>query len=316
MLLISNNNTNPYFNIASEEYLLKEFTDDIIMLYVNEPSIIIGKHQNAFAEANIRYTTENNIPVIRRISGGGAVYHDIGNLNFSFITNGREGQLVDFRKFTNPIIDILQKSGVGARFEGKSDIRLNGLKISGNAEHVFKNRVLHHGTLLISTDLNKLSNALEVAPNKYRDKAIKSVRSKIINIGNLLKSSDDKFMELQKQLFRYAGNLQETNKYSFSINDRENIEKLIEQKYGTWEWNFGYSPAYEFCNNTLIGGKATKIRLYVEKGIIKEADIKEIKKLQEALTGIQHQYSEINKVLKSMVYLNEEELMEISWSFF
>jgi lipoate---protein ligase len=316
MLLINNTDINPYFNIAAEEYLLKEFPEDIILLYINEPSIIIGKHQNALAEINVRYTTEKNIPVIRRISGGGAVYHDKGNLNFSFFTNGREGQLVDFRKFTKPIIEILQKSGIEARFEGKSDIRLNGLKISGNAEHVHKNRVLHHGTLLISADLSKLSSALHVVQDKYKDKAIKSVRSKITNIGDLLHSSYNKIEDLKSQIFEYFSYLHESNEYSYSMNDKENIKKLIEQKYNTWEWNFGYSPAYEFSNNTIIDGSTVKICLKVEKGVIIEAYISGYKELQEKLIGIRHYYPEIQKILETTPQLNNQELKELAWSFF
>ncbi len=315
MYLINNLLTNPYFNIAAEEYLLKESNDDFLMFYVNNSSVIIGKHQNALAETNIRFAVEYNIPIIRRISGGGAVYHDCGNLNFSFIVNGKEGQLVDFRKFTKPVIEVLQKSGVDARFEGKSDIRVNGLKISGNAEHVYKNRILHHGTLLISTDLKKLSAILDIDPNKYKDNAIKSIKSKVINIDNLLQSPNN-LKELQNQIFEYFLNIQESHEYSFSEIDIDRTEKLVTEKYNTWEWNFGYSPRYEFRNSAIINKKESKIFLVVEKGIINYAKIDGYSELQETLKGIRHHYQEIHEILKNLFHLNEKELSELAWNFF
>jgi len=180
MLIVNRPHTDPWFNIAAEEYFLKNFQEDIFMLWQNEASIIVGKHQNTLAEINYPYVKENGIPVIRRISGGGTVFHDLGNLNFTFIQNGEKGKLVDFRKFTDPILAVLNKMGVPAVFEGKNDLRVDGLKISGNAEHVFKNRVLHHGTLLFSSVLNDLGKALKVKTDRFTDKAVKSIRFKWI----------------------------------------------------------------------------------------------------------------------------------------
>ncbi|PKP36179.1 MAG: lipoate--protein ligase, partial [Bacteroidetes bacterium HGW-Bacteroidetes-15] len=177
MLCIYHRNSNPYFNIASEEHLLKRFTDDIFMLYINSPSVIVGKHQNTMAEVDYHFALENDIKIVRRLSGGGAVYHDHGNLNFCFIRNGKEGALVDFKGFTKPIIEILGKLGVEAKFEGHNSLTINGLKFSGNAEHIFKQRVMHHGTLLFSSDLQALANVLYVSIDKYSDRAVKSVRA-------------------------------------------------------------------------------------------------------------------------------------------
>ncbi|HRC66441.1 MAG TPA: lipoate--protein ligase family protein, partial [Bacteroidales bacterium] len=148
MFCINNQNTNPYFNLASEEYLLKNYEEDVFMLWRNEPSIIIGKHQNALAEINIEYVKENHIKVVRRITGGGAVFHDLGNLNFTFISNSPNSKpVMNFKKYTQPIVDVLVNLGVDARFEGRNDIVIDGKKISGNAECVYKNRFLHHGTI-------------------------------------------------------------------------------------------------------------------------------------------------------------------------
>ncbi len=152
------------------------------MLWQNLPSIILGKHQNTLAEINYSFVKENNIPVVRRISGGGTVFHDLGNLNFTFISSGEKEKLVNFRKFTQPIIEVLNHMGIPACFEGKNDLRVNGLKISGNAEHVYRNKVLHHGTLLFSADLNYLNQAIKSVPERFKDKAVQSVRSKVANI--------------------------------------------------------------------------------------------------------------------------------------
>ena len=152
MLCLNLESTDPYFNLAVDEYLLKNRKEDFLILGINDTSVIIGKHQVAHRESATKFVTQNNIPVIRRISGGGTVYHDNGNLNFSFILKSEQGKQVDFRKYTLPVISFLASLGVDAKFEGKNDLKVNGLKISGNAEHVYHDRVLHHGTLLFNSD--------------------------------------------------------------------------------------------------------------------------------------------------------------------
>ena len=186
MLCIKDSHTDPYFNIAADEYALKYLEDDCFMLWRNEPSIIVGKHQNTLAEINVDYVMKNNIKVVRRISGGGAVFHDLGNLNFTFVKNAGEDAQGDFRKFTQPILDVLQSMGINAKFEGRNDLTIDGKKFSGNAESIWKNRVLHHGTLLFSAVMTDLSAALKVNPLKFQDKAVKSVRSRVTNISEHL----------------------------------------------------------------------------------------------------------------------------------
>jgi len=187
MLCIENNHTDPYFNLAVEEYLLRNFGEDCFMLWRNKASIIVGKHQNALAEINYDYVKENNIDVIRRLSGGGTVFHDLGNLNFTFIQNVNKNEnIVDFKRYIEPIVKVLQQQGVNAKHEGRNDIMIGGRKVSGNAEHVFKKRVLHHGTLLFSSEISNLSKALKVNPLLYQDKGVKSVKSRVANINQFL----------------------------------------------------------------------------------------------------------------------------------
>ncbi|MBE0638605.1 MAG: lipoate--protein ligase [Bacteroidales bacterium] len=273
MLLIQRNQTDPYFNLAAEEYVLKSFTEDIFMLWRNHPSIIIGKHQNTLAEINLDFVRENNIPVVRRISGGGTVFHDLGNLNFTFIRNGDHEKLVNFRQFTDPIIEVLQSLGLDAKFEGRNDITVNGRKVSGNAEHVYKNRVLHHGTLLFSSKLTDLSDALKVSPAKFLDKAVKSVRSRVTNISEHLTSKMD-VMDFKTLIHDHiTGKYADVRVIDFSDQDIIAIDALVKGKYNTWSWNFGYSPQYTFRKMLKANGGSLEFLLDVQNGIIQQAKI-------------------------------------------
>jgi lipoate-protein ligase A len=312
MLIVERPQTDPYFNIAAEEYLLKSMDKDCFMLWQNESSIIIGKHQNTLAEINQKFVAENNLPVIRRISGGGTVFHDMGNLNFTFIQKGDKEKLVDFRRFTQPIIDTLNQLGVPARFEGKNDIRVNGLKISGNAEHVYKNKVLHHGTLLYSSQLANLSEALKSNPGKFTDKAVQSVRSRVANIIDFLPE------KLTLEEFKATVTRSISKKfpgagiYKLSDHDHLSITQLAEEKYKTWVWNFGYSPDFKFNNNKAINNQLYNISLWVQKGKITDLQLniepenKEIVEfLRNMLIGELYNYSYIiNKLEKYKVRLN------------
>ena len=180
---------NPYINLAIEEYLFSKTKDDIFMLWQNEPSVIIGKNQNAFTEINMNYVKEHNIHIVRRITGGGAVYHDLGNVNYSFISNRDKSTGIDFEYFTEPIIKSLKNIGIEAKLSGRNDLIVDERKISGNAQHTDGTRVLHHGTLLFDSNLDVLSLALKVDDEKLRAKAIKSTHSRVINLKPLIKES-------------------------------------------------------------------------------------------------------------------------------
>lgn len=177
--------TSPYLNLAIEEYLLKNSEEEYFLLWQNEPTVVIGKNQNAFAEINLDYTKENDIHIVRRITGGGAVYHDFGNLNYSYISK-KQGSNIDFQRFSRPVIEALSDMGISAKLSGRNDILIDEKKISGNAQTHFGDRVLHHGTLLFDSDLDALSLALRVDKKKIETKAIKSTRSRVVNIKNFL----------------------------------------------------------------------------------------------------------------------------------
>lgn len=304
MYIIDNNSDNAYFNIASEEYLLKNKTEDFFMLYINPPSIIIGKNQNTLSEINTEYVRENNIAVVRRLSGGGAVYHCHGNLNFSFIINDNEESFMDFKKFTQPIISILGNMGVKAQLSGRNDILIDDKKISGNAQFKSKGRMIHHGTLLFSSDLSKLEKSLKANPLKFKDKATKSVKSRVSNICDYLENPMD-IHEFKKLVI---SGILESNKdceiYKLTEADIKSIERLVEEKYSTWEWNYGYSPKYNFSNEEKFACGLVQAYLLIEDGIISSIKFygdffgkHDIYELENKLTGIKHDRKEIEEIL-------------------
>jgi lipoate---protein ligase len=305
MLCIHRTETDPYFNLAAEEFVLHHFTEDCFMLWRNGPSVIVGKHQNTLAEINYDYIKSNNIKVVRRISGGGTVFHDLGNINFTFIKNGEPGKLIDFRRFTQPIIDVLQTLDVEARFEGRNDLTIDGRKFSGNAEHVFKNRVLHHGTLLFEASINNLTAALNVDPDKFTDKAIKSVRSRVTNILEHLKvpMKIEDFINLVMN--HVVSSTPGAVSYEFSEADRNGITKLMDDKYKSWEWNFGYSPAYNFHKAIRTTGGKVGFRFMVQNGLITKAKIEgdffshaDVEEITNSLEGLPHRETEVLEALR------------------
>lgn len=307
MLYIYNKNTNPYFNLAAEEYVLKEFQEECFMLWRNEPSIIVGKNQNTLAEINLDYVRQHKIPVVRRLSGGGVVFHDLGNLNFTFIVNEDVSSFSDFRRFTQPIIDVLRKLSINAEFSGRNDITIDGKKISGNAQYYYKNRILHHGTLLFSSSITDLSAALKVRPVKFEDKGVKSVSKRVTNISEHLKEpiTIEQFIDLIMNHIREQTRGSEM--YEFTQEDIEKIEKLVREKYSTWEWNFGTSPDYKFKNEKKFAGGTVEVNLNVEKGIIKDIKIYgdffgkyDVSEVENLLKGVKHSEEEIRKVLSNI----------------
>ncbi len=269
MICIYNTCTDPCFNLAAEEYVLKHFEEDVFMLWRNDKSIIIGKYQNTAAEINADYVQEHHIKVVRRMTGGGAVFHDLGNVNYTFIGNKGSG---DFRTFSEPILRVMNEMGVPAKFEGRNDLTINGMKFSGTAQCIYKNRVLHHGTLLFSAEMSDLTAALKVNPLKFTDKAVKSVRKRVTNISEHLPvpmTVTDFIDTVMQHIRENSGN---AVMYDFSDEDLLAINQLRDKKYSTWEWNFGTSPKFAYSKLMRTSGGNVELNLNVEKGLI--TDIK------------------------------------------
>lgn len=266
MIEVLNNTLNPYFNIACEEYLLKNFSQDYFLIWQNSPSVIVGKHQNTFAEVNRNFVTEKKLPVIRRTSGGGTVYHDLGNLNFTFITNVITERYINFDYYIKPIIDLLSDLGITAILNSRNNLFISDKKITGTAAHIYKNRVIHHGTLLFSTSLEDLEKSTESNETKYNDKAIKSVRNAVTNVYDHLNSKIN--IEIFRELLRskITDYFEVNQKYNFTDYDILNITNLVGSKYQTWEWNYGYSPAFKFSNST--NDNLISAEILIKKGVI------------------------------------------------
>lgn len=314
MILIDRTETDPYFNIAAEEYVLKQFDKDAFMFWVNPPAIIIGKHQVAAAEADIIYSFNNDIPVIRRISGGGTVYHDEGNLNYSLISRGERGKLVDYKKYSGTVIRALATQSVVASLMGKSSLAVNGRKFSGNAEHVYRNRVLHHGTMLFNTDLKILRKCLRPEHPDYQDRSIRSTDSSIANLSEYLHKSvsmQDFGAILIRQVKKDFPGIVD---YSFSDHDKKMIRKLVRTKYSGIEWNFSYSPKYELRKMFRIGNEEIKLELHTEKGHIKDMSLhsdgyKVMEEISRGLINILHHPAAIKDALLNVNFTTYPELV-------
>src|SRR5690606_23137944 len=271
MIFIDNEGVNdPRINLALEEYALRNFNpeNDYLLFYINEPSIIIGRNQNTLEEINFDYVDEKNLYVVRRVSGGAAVFHNFGNLNFSFITNHDIKSLNNFGKFTEPATKILNKMGVPAELKGRNDVLVNDKKISGNAKFSTGKRMLDNGTLLLDSDLDEVSKALNVKMTKIQSKGHKSSRSRVANISEFLKekiSIEDFRSLILKGLYADGEDFE-----TFRLSDEEwkAVHKLKDEKYGTWEWNYGNSPKFNIQRSKRFPIGEIDLRIYVEKGII------------------------------------------------
>ena len=273
MLIVKRESTNPFFNLAAEEYLLHHIQEPCFMLWQNTPAVVIGKHQNPFKEVDLAYLYANKIPVIRRISGGGTVYHDLGNINYSFINFGKQSSLVNFDKYSQPIRSFLNEIGVEAYLHGKSDLKIAGKKFSGNASHVYKNSVLHHGTLLYDSNLTILNDSIKMESSSIIDKSINSNRSQVVNIKDFVKQ-DMKTSDFMEQLEQYIfKEFEETEYYQLSKHEKEEIEKLSIEKYKSWEWNFGYTPNFTILQNITWKAMVLELSIKVSKGLIQHIEV-------------------------------------------
>jgi len=309
MFCISLNSTDPFFNLAVDEYLLKNSREEFLILGINQRSVIIGKHQSAHRETNTRFITVNNIPVIRRITGGGTVFHDSGNLNFSFILNSGEGKQIDFRKYTLPVISFLSTLGIEAKFGGKNDLLAGGLKISGNAEHVYRDRVLHHGTLLFNASLEMLRGSLRKDTSGYTTRAVRSNPSPVTNLAGKLNGVETIHDFRSLMLNWFLENNPGSVTGELSAGETERIRSLADSKYRTWEWNYGYGPEYLFSNRFEFKGNEVQCNLLVREGIITEIIVKGSVELEGAcrnMTGCRHMVEDVQQVLEKENIFNPE----------
>ena len=304
MKLISNTSNDPTINLALEEYCVRNLNVEnemYLLFYINQPSIIIGKHQNTIEEINKNYVDDKGIKVVRRISGGGAVYHDFGNLNFSFITKYSPEFFHNFEKFTKPVVETLREMGVNAELGGRNDITAGGRKISGNAQFTNLKSMFSHGTLLFNSHIEDVVQALNVKIDKIESKGIKSVRSRVANITEFLKDemSIEGFRErIIKNVFK---EYDVVPKYELSEAEWEEVNKLSVLKYKNWEWNFGRSPEFNIQNVNRFDFGQVDARIFV-----KEGKIKNIKFFGDFLGYGDSE--DVEKKLKGIIYKEEDVL--------
>ena len=281
MLFVDNQeNTDPRTNIALETYLVENRLTDqpLLLFYINEPSIIIGRNQNTVEEVNQHYVEKHGIHVVRRMSGGGAVYHDLGNFSYCFIQE-EHGPARDFSVFTRPVIEALHQMGVtGARLEGRNDLLIDGKKFSGNAMYIRNGRMTAHGTILYDADLDAVTAALKPRADKIESKGIKSVRSRVTNIRPYVA---DAYQHLNTREFRDhlllrifgVNSRADVPEYTLSINDWAQVAAIRAERFANWDWNYGRSPAFTSERYHKYPQGAVDFRFNVEQG----GNIKEIK---------------------------------------
>ncbi|MCI5871660.1 lipoate--protein ligase [Streptococcus sp.] len=309
MKYIVNKSNNPAYNIALEAYAFKELRDEdeIFILWINEPAIIIGKHQNTIEEINKEYIDEHGIHVVRRLSGGGAVYHDLNNLNYTIISNKADEGAFDFKTFSQPVIETLADLGVTAEFTGRNDLEIDGKKFCGNAQAYSNGRMMHHGCLLFDVDMTVLGNALKVSKDKIESKGVKSVRARVTNILSELPEKitvhefSDKILEKMKEHYP------DMTEYVLSEDELAKIQKSADEQFGTWEWTYGAAPEYTISRSVRYPAGKVTIYANVDKSVIKSIKIygdffgiKDVKDIEDLLVGVRYEYQDILETLKTI----------------
>ncbi|WIM37305.1 lipoate--protein ligase [Paenibacillus sp. PK4536] len=277
MLFIDNQGIHdPTINLAIEEFVLKHLPmdDSYLLFYINEPSIIIGKHQNTIEEINAEYVKENNIHVVRRLSGGGAVYHDLGNLSFSFLTKDDGQSFHNFRKFTQPVVEALHQFGVNAELSGRNDLQVGERKISGNAQFSTRGRMFSHGTLMFDSELDNVQSALKVNPEKFKSKSTKSVRSRVANITEFLEKPLT-MNQFRDDILRHIFGVEpsEVPQYVLTEDDWKKIHEISAERYRNWDWNYGQSPESNIKHTRKFPVGIIDLRMDIKDGHIHEIKI-------------------------------------------
>lgn len=325
MRYLKNPSTNPYFNLALDEYAMKHINceEDFFFLWQNEPAVIIGKNQNTVEEINQKFIDDNKIKVARRVSGGGAVYHDFGNLNFTFVINVDDPGKVNYKKYVQPIIDALASMGINAEASGRNDILIDGLKISGNAQRMANGKLMHHGTLLFDVNIEDMVQALNVDPDKITSKGVKSVRSRVTNIKEHLPEGTD-LKTFWDELQYFLSNKGQDAEIILAPEEIAKIEYEAINRFGTWDWIYGASPEFNLKNSKRFAGGRVEVLMDVSEGHIDNVcfigdylGLEDVADVEGRLQGTRFKQSDVDAVLSEMDLrkyfgiITKEELLEL-----
>lgn len=300
--------TDPYFNLAMEEYLFSrsaETGDGYVVLWRNRPTVVVGRFQNAAGEVNSSFIKNRSVEVVRRMTGGGAVYHDLGNLNYTFILSigDRDSKGLDFALYTKPLLDYLGEIGVSASLSGRNDLSIAGKKFSGNAQHISRDMLLHHGTILFDSCLEDVAEALSVDPEKFRSKGVASVRSRVTNVvPHILEPMDiEDFTEGLMSFFAAPYGVEPRELSDQEVDD---INLLRDSKYTTWDWVWGASPPFSMTAEKRFEKGKVQVYLDIRTGVIEQAAIRgdffsagDPAELERALSGVKYDVDSVSKAL-------------------
>ena len=297
---------NPWRNLAVEKYLADKIEPGDVVLYLwqNDHTVVIGRNQNAIRECKAQLLEEEGGFLARRTTGGGAVYHDLGNLNYSLITDAGDKESVSMARFTHPVVEALKGLGLQAEASGRNDILVEGRKVSGTAQRLCGNRILHHGTLLFDANPDMVAGALQVDPEKFRSKSTKSVRSRIGNIRSFLKQDMDMpaFWTYLKDTLAGSGMVFD----ALTPQELGEVEKRKAEKYDTWEWNYGRSPKFDMTGKRYWVGGCLEVGVSVAHGVITDVRfhgdflaVCSMEPLVEALCGVPFRREDVRHVLDS-----------------
>ncbi len=306
MIYLESKSNDPSYNIAFEEYAFTEIAkrDDVFILWINEPCIVVGKNQNTAQEINQKYCDENGIKIVRRISGGGAVYHDLNNLNYTIISNEKSKVNFDFKSLSQPVINTLKTMDVASEFTGRNDLVIDGQKFCGNAQHIKGNRVMHHGCILYDVDLGVLSKALTVSQDKIESKGKKSVVSRVTNIKPHLKDNTLTIDDFKNRLKDYMNSVYDMTEYELTEEEEKAVLEIKARRNDSWDWVYGKNPEFTMKRERRFPSGGVEANLLVRENHIEQVKfygdffgVKDVDELAEKLVGIKYDRDSIKSAI-------------------